>query len=146
MSTLTPTSSRPKLRRVLWGSATVVVVVLAAIVFGAWLSFHAKAEGIAVGYLQAASSAYQMGRPIPDLIFETMGSTGSRSCLRRAPTRPRVGSRSTSKTASSIRPSSRKTATSGRPAVANHKLGMRTGYDVDAGCGVVCGVGVASGL
>ncbi|MFN8578131.1 MAG: hypothetical protein U0354_14935 [Candidatus Sericytochromatia bacterium] len=32
--------------------------------------FKVKAEGIAIGYQKAAASAYQMGRPIPDSIFE----------------------------------------------------------------------------
>lgn len=32
--------------------------------------FKVKAEGIAIGYQRAAASAYQMGRPIPDSIFE----------------------------------------------------------------------------
>lgn len=32
--------------------------------------FKVKAEGIAIGYQRAAAAAYQMGRPIPDSIFE----------------------------------------------------------------------------
>src|SRR4051812_4760465 len=71
MSTSSPTSSRSTLRRAVWGTVTVAVVVLLAVIFSAWLSFHAKAEGMAVGYLQEARAAYQMGRPIPDSIFET---------------------------------------------------------------------------
>jgi hypothetical protein len=65
------TKPSPRLRRAI---LVTIGVVTGFIVLGLtiiWLSFKAKAEGLAVGYLQAASSAFQMGRPIPDTIFET---------------------------------------------------------------------------
>lgn len=72
MSTATePATSTPRLRRALWVTLGVAASILALVLIVVWLSFKAKAEGLAVGYLQAASSAFQMGRPIPDTIFET---------------------------------------------------------------------------
>ncbi|MBC7542938.1 MAG: hypothetical protein H7338_09430 [Candidatus Sericytochromatia bacterium] len=71
MSTTLATSPRPKFRRAIWITVAGILSVVLIIVGAAWISFRAKAEGIAVGYMQAASSAYQMGRPIPDAIFET---------------------------------------------------------------------------
>jgi hypothetical protein len=71
MSTATATTSSSRLRKALWVSVGVGVSLILLALTVIWLSFKAKAEGLAVGYLQAASSAFQMGRPIPDTIFET---------------------------------------------------------------------------
>jgi hypothetical protein len=71
MSTATETPKSPRLRRALWLTSSLVVALILMALVAIWLSFKAKAEGLAVGYLQAASSAFQMGRPIPDTIFET---------------------------------------------------------------------------
>ena len=47
-----------------------IVFVIAVIAYMQYAIFKVKAEGITIGYQRAASSAYQMGRPIPDSIFE----------------------------------------------------------------------------
>lgn len=72
------TAAAPKGRsgakRTLGIAAAVVLALLIAWAVVAFLIFRARAEGIAVGYLEAAVTAYQMeryGRPIPDRIFET---------------------------------------------------------------------------
>ena len=44
--------------------------VIAAVIYVPIATFKFKAEGISIGYQRAASAAYQMGRPIPDTIFE----------------------------------------------------------------------------
>jgi hypothetical protein len=71
-ATDTPTSPKsPRVRRALWVTIAISVAAIIVALIIIWLGFKAKAEGLAVGYLQAASSAHQMGRPIPDTIFET---------------------------------------------------------------------------
>lgn len=47
-----------------------LLVILFAFVGFQYSLFKIKGEGIAIGYAKAAISAYQMGRPIPDTIFE----------------------------------------------------------------------------
>lgn len=47
-----------------------LVLLGAGFAYMQYALFKIKAEGIAIGYQRAASSAYQMGRPIPDSIFE----------------------------------------------------------------------------
>lgn len=47
-----------------------VILVIAGFAYMQYAIFKVKAEGIAIGYQRAASAAYQMGRPIPDSIFE----------------------------------------------------------------------------
>ena len=65
----TPTGRHVRRAGLTIGIGLVVGVII--VVFLGWLSFVTRAQGIAEGYLQAATSAYQMGRPIPDTIFET---------------------------------------------------------------------------
>lgn len=48
---------------------SLIIIFLAFIGFQ-YSIFKVKGQGIAVGYAKAAISAYQMGRPIPDTIFE----------------------------------------------------------------------------
>ncbi len=53
----------------------ILVIAIFVLIIGGlsafqYLFFKAKAEGIAIGYERAAAAAYQMGRPIPDNIFE----------------------------------------------------------------------------
>ena len=69
-STTSSPSARPGVRKALWITLASLLLVLFAILAAAWISFRAKAEGITIGYLQAANAAFQMGRPIPDSIFE----------------------------------------------------------------------------
>lgn len=52
------------------GLVFVLVGVLVGFAFFKYAFFKARAEGIAIGYEKAAASAYQMGRPIPNNIFE----------------------------------------------------------------------------
>lgn len=47
-----------------------VILVIVGFAYMQYAIFKVKAEGIAIGYQRAASAAYQMGRPIPDSIFE----------------------------------------------------------------------------
>ena len=53
-----------------------VLIVIILVLIGGGLAyfqykfFKVKAEGIAIGYQRAAAAANQMGRPIPDSIFE----------------------------------------------------------------------------
>jgi flagellar basal body-associated protein FliL len=47
-----------------------ILVIIGVLASMQYMLFKAKAEGIAIGYARAAASAYQMGRQIPDSIFE----------------------------------------------------------------------------
>lgn len=66
--------------------------------FGVAGFFHlrGKATGIITGYEEAAARAYQMGRPLPDTIFETgffRVAVSSKSSTAQAPFRIRVAVR-----------------------------------------------------
>ncbi len=53
------------------GTLAVFIILLGiGFTYMQYTLFKVKAEGIAIGYQKAAASAYQMGRPIPDSIFE----------------------------------------------------------------------------
>src|SRR5689334_4775170 len=47
-----------------------IIVIIAGFSYFQYQFFKSKAEGIAIGYAKAAAAAYQMGRPIPNTIFE----------------------------------------------------------------------------
>lgn len=65
--------SQSRSRKWLIGGTVALVVLLVIAAALAWLFVLTKAEGIAIGYMQAAGNATQVGRPIPDNIFETGG-------------------------------------------------------------------------
>lgn len=58
-------------RKWIIGGAVVSVLVLILASAVGWMLVMTKAEGIAIGYMQAAGNATQVGRPIPDNIFES---------------------------------------------------------------------------
>jgi hypothetical protein len=51
-------------------SIFVLIVLIFTFLGFKYAAFKIKGEGIAIGYSKAAISSYQMGRPIPDTIFE----------------------------------------------------------------------------
>lgn len=58
-------------KRIIITTSIISLLIIAFAFIGFQYSlFKIKGEGIAIGYAKAAISAYQMGRPIPDTIFE----------------------------------------------------------------------------
>lgn len=69
-----PTKGNSKLRMILGITGGLIVGGLVAWGASNWMVFRAQAEGLALGYAEAATTAYQMdryARPLPDRIFET---------------------------------------------------------------------------
>lgn len=63
-----------RMKLILAGLLVVVLALGAGLGSFQFLKFRAKAEGIAIGFAEAAVTAYQMdryARPLPDRIFET---------------------------------------------------------------------------
>ncbi len=48
----------------------IIFILVGGFAYFEYMIFKIKAEGIAIGYERAAAAASQMGRPIPDSIFE----------------------------------------------------------------------------
>ena len=59
-----------KQKIIIIGVAIILAILIGGFAFFQYAFFKARAEGIAIGYEKAATSAYQMGRPLPNNIFE----------------------------------------------------------------------------
>ena len=66
----TPKKKKSSGKLIVFLIVIIILILVGGLGFFKYEFFKIKEEGIAIGYERAAAAAYQMGRPIPDSIFE----------------------------------------------------------------------------